>query len=212
MVGGIILKKTMMTVIAALLVLLMAASVCAAKDKKDDQAKAQEQTLAHVQQANALTQKFTCRYDEEADVYTFVPNDAALARLSGKAATMIPSVAYAGKDGAVLFRILFSYGGLEYLDMTDVTLTAGGRDMSFAVPEGATVKEQQTGYVTEDYAAGFDGDILNDFYAFATSAASADTKDVLKLTGKTTEVSRPLTAFDKEVLKEAIEIYRALEK
>lgn len=204
------MKKKILMLVTTLLVLVLAASVCAAKDKKDDAAKAQQATLEHIQQANALCDKFTCRYDEEANVYTFVPKDEVLARLSGKAATMIPSVAYAGNDGATLFRMLFSYGGVAYADLTDVTLVLNGQEASFAVPDGATVKEDHAGFVTEDYAAGFDGEILDTFYAFATSETAADSSDTLRLTGKTAEASRRITPYDKAVLKEAIDLYRAL--
>ena len=210
--GGNFLKQKLMAIVCVLCATMMFfAGVCAAKGKKaDDGAQAQQATLAHIQKANALCSNFTCRYDEEANVYTFVPKEEVLARLSGKAATMIPSVAYAGKDNTALFSVLFSYGGVEYADLTDVTLVLNGKEMDFTVPEGASAKEDYTAYVTEEYAAQFDGDILDEFYAFATSETTADAKDVLKLTGKTASAERRLTPYDKEVLKEAIDIYRAL--
>ena len=62
--------------------------------------------------------------------------------------------------------------------------------------------------VTENYAAQFEGDILDELYAGAT-AENGSAK--LRLTGKET-VERELNAYDKAVLKEAIDIYRALKK
>lgn len=224
------MKKKWFAIVCVLCAAMMLfAGVCAAKGKKVDP------TLQHIQQANIYCDKYVCRYDAQANVYTFVPRDEVLARLSGKAATMIPSVAYAAKDGAVLYRLLFSYAGLEYLDMSDVTIVdADGRQMSFTVPDGATTKEQQAGYVTEDYAAGFEGDVLDELYKLATApeaAAPAPAEDggtaeeaaaddaapqllpgTLRLTGKGGEASRQLTAYDKSVLKESIDIYRALQK
>lgn len=196
--------------LAMLLVLVLSAGICSAKSAKSEEkaAAAQQQaTLSKVQQANVLCDKFACRYDEEAKGYVFSPKPEVLGRLSGKAATVIPSVTLAEKDDAVSFRMLFSYAGLEFLDFQEVALVMNGKTFAFTVPEGASEQETATGFVTENYSALFEGDILDELYAGATSDGST----VLRLTGKET-VERELGAYDKAVLKEAIDIYRALKK
>ena len=161
-----------------------------------------------MQQANGLCDKFACRYDEESKGYVFSPKPEVLGRLSGKAATVIPSVTLAEKDDAVSFRMLFSYAGLEFLDFQEVALVMNGKTFAFTVPEGASEQETATGFVTENYSALFEGDLLDELYAGATAADGSTT---LRLTGKET-VERELGAYDKAVLKEAIDIYRALKK
>ena len=196
--------------LAMLLVLVLSAGICSAKSAKSEEkaAAAQQQaTLSKVQQANVLCDKFACRYDEEAKGYVFSPKPEVLGRLSGKAATVIPSVTLAEKDDAVSFRMLFSYAGLEFLDFQEVALVMNGKTFAFTVPEGASEQETATGFVTENYSALFEGDLLDELYAGATSDGST----VLRLTGKET-VERELGAYDKAVLKEAIDIYRALKK
>lgn len=197
--------------LAMLLVLVLSAGICSAKSAKSEEkaAAAQQQaTLSKVQQANGLCDKFACRYDEEAKGYVFSPKPEVLGRLSGKAATVIPSVTLAEKDDAVSFRMLFSYAGLEFLDFQEVALVMNGKTFAFTVPEGASEQETATGFVTEDYSALFEGDLLDELYAGATAADGSMT---LRLTGKET-VERELNAYDKAVLKEAIDIYRALKK
>lgn len=207
---GILLKQKCMMLLSLLLVLVLSAGICSAKSAKSEEkaAAAQQQaTLSKVQQANGLCDKFACRYDEEAKGYVFSPKPEVLGRLSGKAATVIPSVTLAEKDDAVSFRMLFSYAGLEFLDFQEVALVMNGKTFAFTVPEGASEQETATGFVTEDYSALFEGDLLDELYAGATSDGST----VLRLTGKET-VERELNAYDKAVLKEAIDIYRALKK
>lgn len=207
---GILLKQKCMMLLSLLLVLVLSAGICSAKSAKSEEkaAAAQQQaTLSKVQQANVLCDKFACRYDEEAKGYVFSPKPEVLGRLSGKAATVIPSVTLAEKDDAVSFRMLFSYAGLEFLDFQEVALVMNGKTFAFTVPEGASEQETATGFVTENYSALFEGDILDELYAGATSDGST----VLRLTGKET-VERELGAYDKAVLKEAIDIYRALKK
>ena len=207
---GIFLKKKCFMLLAMLLVLVLSAGICSAKSAKSEEkaAAAQQQaTLTKVQQANALCDKFACRYDEEAKGYVFSPKPEVLGRLSGKAATVIPSVTLAEKDDAVSFRMLFSYAGLEFLDFKEVALVMNGKTFAFTVPDGASEQETATGFVTENYSALFEGDLLDELYAGATSDGST----VLRLTGKET-VERELNAYDKAVLKEAIDIYRALKK
>ena len=207
---GIFLKKKCFMLLAMLLVLVLSAGICSAKSAKSEEkaAAAQQQaTLSKVQQANGLCDKFACRYDEEAKGYVFSPKPEVLGRLSGKAATVIPSVTLAEKDDAVSFRMLFSYAGLEFLDFKEVALVMNGKTFAFTVPDGASEQETATGFVTEDYSALFEGDLLDELYAGATSDGST----VLRLTGKET-VERELNAYDKAVLKEAIDIYRALKK
>ena len=207
---GILLKQKCMMLLSLLLVLVLSAGICSAKSAKSEEkaAAAQQQaTLSKVQQANGLCDKFACRYDEEAKGYVFSPKPEVLGRLSGKAATVIPSVTLAEKDDAVSFRMLFSYAGLEFLDFQEVALVMNGKTFAFTVPEGASEQETATGFVTENYSALFEGDILDELYAGATSDGST----VLRLTGKET-VERELGAYDKAVLKEAIDIYRALKK
>lgn len=207
---GIFLKKKCFMLLAMLLVLVLSAGICSAKSAKSEEkaAAAQQQaTLTKVQQANALCDKFACRYDEEAKGYVFSPKPEVLGRLSGKAAAVIPSVTLAEKDDAVSFRMLFSYAGLEFLDFKEVALVMNGKTFAFTVPDGASEQETATGFVTEDYSALFEGDLLDELYAGATSDGST----VLRLTGKET-VERELNAYDKAVLKEAIDIYRALKK
>lgn len=197
--------------LAMLLVLVLSAGICSAKSAKSEEkaAAAQQQaTLSKVQQANGLCDKFACRYDEEAKGYVFSPKPEVLGRLSGKAATVIPSVTLAEKDDAVSFRMLFSYAGLEFLDFQEVALVMNGKTFAFTVPEGASEQETSTGFVTENYSALFEGDLLDELYAGATAADGSTT---LRLTGKET-VERELGAYDKAVLKEAIDIYRALKK
>ena len=208
---GILLKQKCMMLLSLLLVLVLSAGICSAKSAKSEEkaAAAQQQaTLTKVQQANALCDKFACRYDEEAKGYVFSPKPEVLGRLSGKAATVIPSVTLAEKDDAVSFRMLFSYAGLEFLDFQEVALVMNGKTFAFTVPEGASEQETATGFVTEDYSALFEGDLLDELYAGATAADGSMT---LRLTGKET-VERELNAYDKAVLKEAIDIYRALKK
>ncbi|MDY6269128.1 MAG: hypothetical protein SPL39_09240 [Selenomonadaceae bacterium] len=204
------MKKKGFMLLSMLMVLVLSVGICSAKGKSvEEQAAAQQQaTLAKVQQANALCDKFVCRYDEEAKAYTFVPKPDVLGRLSGKAAALIPSVSYAEKDGKVSFHLLFSYAGLDFLGFTEVALDTNGKSFAFAVPEGASTQETATGFVTEDYAATFEGDLIDDIYDGATAT---DGKSVLRLTGKDT-VERELNAYDKAVLKEAVELYRALKK
>ena len=200
----------MLLAMLLVLVLVLSAGICSAKSAKSEEkaAAAQQQaTLSKVQQANGLCDKFACRYDEEAKGYVFSPKPEVLGRLSGKAATVIPSVTLAEKDDAVSFRMLFSYAGLEFLDFQEVALVMNGKTFAFTVPEGASEQETATGFVTEDYSALFEGDLLDELYAGATSDGST----VLRLTGKET-VERELNAYDKAVLKEAIDIYRALKK
>ena len=207
---GILLKQKCMMLLSLLLVLVLSAGICSAKSAKSEEkaAAAQQQaTLSKVQQANGLCDKFACRYDEEAKGYVFSPKPEVLGRLSGKAATVIPSVTLAEKDDAVSFRMLFSYAGLEFLDFKEVALVMNGKTFAFTVPDGASAQETATGFVTEDYSALFEGDLLDELYAGATSDGST----VLRLTGKET-VERELNAYDKAVLKEAIDIYRALKK
>ena len=207
---GILLKQKCMMLLSLLLVLVLSAGICSAKSAKSEEkaAAAQQQaTLSKVQQANGLCDKFACRYDEEATGYVFSPKPEVLGRLSGKAATVIPSVTLAEKDDAVSFRMLFSYAGLEFLDFKEVALVMNGKTFAFTVPDGASEQETATGFVTEDYSALFEGDLLDELYAGATSDGST----VLRLTGKET-VERELGAYDKAVLKEAIDIYRALKK
>ena len=207
---GILLKQKCMILLSLLLVLVLSAGICSAKSAKSEEkaAAAQQQaTLSKVQQANGLCDKFACRYDEEAKGYVFSPKPEVLGRLSGKAATVIPSVTLAEKDDAVSFRMLFSYAGLEFLDFKEVALVMNGKTFAFTVPDGASEQETATGFVTEDYSALFEGDLLDELYAGATSDGST----VLRLTGKET-VERELNAYDKAVLKEAIDIYRALKK
>lgn len=207
---GILLKQKCMMLLSLLLVLVLSAGICSAKSAKSEEkaAAAQQQaTLSKVQQANGLCDKFACRYDEEAKGYVFSPKPEVLGRLSGKAATVIPSVTLAEKDDAVSFRMLFSYAGLEFLDFKEVALVMNGKTFAFTVPDGASEQETATGFVTEDYSALFEGDLLDELYAGATSDGST----VLRLTGKET-VERELNAYDKAVLKEAIDIYRALKK
>lgn len=197
--------------LAMLLVLVLSAGICSAKSAKSEEkaAAAQQQaTLSKVQQANGLCDKFACRYDEEAKGYVFSPKPEVLGRLSGKAAAVIPSVTLAEKDDAVSFRMLFSYAGLEFLDFQEVALVMNGKTFAFTVPEGASEQETATGFVTENYSALFEGDLLDELYAGATAADGSTT---LRLTGKET-VERELGAYDKAVLKEAIDIYRALKK
>lgn len=208
---GIFLKKKCFMLLAMLLVLVLSAGICSAKSAKSEEkaAAAQQQaTLSKVQQANGLCDKFACRYDEEAKGYVFSPKPEVLGRLSGKAATVIPSVTLAEKDDAVSFRMLFSYAGLEFLDFKEVALVMNGKTFAFTVPEGASEQETATGFVTENYSALFEGDLLDELYAGATAADGSTT---LRLTGKET-VERELGAYDKAVLKEAIDIYRALKK
>ena len=208
---GILLKQKCMMLLSLLLVLVLSAGICSAKSAKSEEkaAAAQQQaTLSKVQQANGLCDKFACRYDEEAKGYVFSPKPEVLGRLSGKAATVIPSVTLAEKDDAVSFRMLFSYAGLEFLDFKEVALVMNGKTFAFTVPEGASEQETATGFVTENYSALFEGDILDELYAGATAADGSTT---LRLTGKET-VERELGAYDKAVLKEAIDIYRALKK
>lgn len=208
---GIFLKKKCFMLLAMLLVLVLSAGICSAKSAKSEEkaAAAQQQaTLSKVQQANGLCDKFACRYDEEAKGYVFSPKPEVLGRLSGKAATVIPSVTLAEKDDAVSFRMLFSYAGLEFLDFQEVALVMNGKTFAFTVPEGASEQETSTGFVTENYSALFEGDLLDELYAGATAADGSTT---LRLTGKET-VERELGAYDKAVLKEAIDIYRALKK
>ena len=206
---GILLKQKCMMLLSLLLVLVLSAGICSAKAKATEKAAAAQQqaTLSKVQQANGLCDKFACRYDEEAKGYVFSPKPEVLGRLSGKAATVIPSVTLAEKDDAVSFRMLFSYAGLEFLDFKEVALVMNGKTFAFTVPDGASEQETATGFVTEDYSALFEGDLLDELYAGATSDGST----VLRLTGKET-VERELNAYDKAVLKEAIDIYRALKK
>lgn len=207
---GILLKQKCMMLLSLLLVLVLSAGICSAKSAKSEEkaAAAQQQaTLSKVQQANGLCDKFACRYDEEAKGYVFSPKPEVLGRLSGKAATVIPSVTLAEKDDAVSFRMLFSYAGLEFLDFKEVALVMNGKTFAFTVPDGASEQETATGFVTENYSALFEGDLLDELYAGATSDGST----VLRLTGKET-VERELNAYDKAVLKEAIDIYRALKK
>lgn len=206
---GILLKQKCMMLLSLLLVLVLSAGICSAKAKDEEKAAAAQQqaTLTKVQQANALCDKFACRYDEEAKGYVFSPKPEVLGRLSGKAAAVIPSVTLAEKDDAVSFRMLFSYAGLEFLDFKEVALVMNGKTFAFTVPDGASEQETATGFVTEDYSALFEGDLLDELYAGATSDGST----VLRLTGKET-VERELNAYDKAVLKEAIDIYRALKK
>lgn len=207
---GILLKQKCMMLLSLLLVLVLSAGICSAKSAKSEEkaAAAQQQaTLSKVQQANGLCDKFACRYDEEAKGYVFSPKPEVLGRLSGKAAAVIPSVTLAEKDDAVSFRMLFSYAGLEFLDFKEVALVMNGKTFAFTVPDGASEQETATGFVTEDYSALFEGDLLDELYAGATSDGST----VLRLTGKET-VERELNAYDKAVLKEAIDIYRALKK
>ena len=207
---GIFLKQKCMMLLTMLLVLALSVGICSAKGAKSEEkaAAAQQQaTLSKVQQANALCDKFACRYDEEAKGYVFAPKPEVLGRLSGKAAAVIPSVTLAEKDDAVSFRMLFSYAGLEFLDFKEVALVMNGKTFAFTVPDGASEQETATGFVTEDYSALFEGDLLDELYAGATSDGST----VLRLTGKET-VERELNAYDKAVLKEAIDIYRALKK
>lgn len=197
--------------LAMLLVLVLSAGICSAKSAKSEEkaAAAQQQaTLSKVQQANGLCDKFACRYDEEAKGYVFSPKPEVLGRLSGKVAAVIPSVTLAEKDDAVSFRMLFSYAGLEFLDFKEVALVMNGKTFAFTVPDGASEQETATGFVTENYSALFEGDILDELYAGATAADGSTT---LRLTGKET-VERELGAYDKAVLKEAIDIYRALKK
>lgn len=208
---GIFLKKKCFMLLAMLLVLVLSAGICSAKSAKSEEkaAAAQQQaTLSKVQQANGLCDKFACRYDEEAKGYVFSPKPEVLGRLSGKAAAVIPSVTLAEKDDAVSFRMLFSYAGLEFLDFQEVALVMNGKTFAFTVPEGASEQETATGFVTENYSALFEGDLLDELYAGATAADGSTT---LRLTGKET-VERELGAYDKAVLKEAIDIYRALKK
>ena len=208
---GIFLKKKCFMLLAMLLVLVLSAGICSAKSAKSEEkaAAAQQQaTLSKVQQANVLCDKFACRYDEESKGYVFSPKPEVLGRLSGKAATVIPSVTLAEKDDAVSFRMLFSYAGLEFLDFQEVALVMNGKTFAFTVPEGASEQETATGFVTENYSALFEGDLLDELYAGATAADGSTT---LRLTGKET-VERELGAYDKAVLKEAIDIYRALKK
>ncbi|MCI6101259.1 MAG: hypothetical protein MR698_11620 [Selenomonas sp.] len=205
------MKQKCMMLLSLLLVLVLSAGICSAKSAKSEEkaAAAQQQaTLTKVQQANALCDKFACRYDEEAKGYVFSPKPEVLGRLSGKAATVIPSVTLAEKDDAVSFRMLFSYAGLEFLDFKEVALVMNGKTFAFSVPDGASEQETATGFVTEDYSALFEGDLLDELYAGATAADGSTT---LRLTGKET-VERELGAYDKAVLKEAIDIYRALKK
>ena len=200
----------MLLAMLLVLVLVLSAGICSAKSAKSEEkaAAAQQQaTLSKEQQANGLCDKFACRYDEEAKGYVFSPKPEVLGRLSGKAATVIPSVTLAEKDDAVSFRMLFSYAGLEFLDFQEVALVMNGKTFAFTVPEGASEQETATGFVTENYSALFEGDLLDELYAGATSDGST----VLRLTGKET-VERELNAYDKAVLKEAIDIYRALKK
>ena len=200
----------MLLAMLLVLVLVLSAGICSAKSAKSEEkaAAAQQQaTLSKVQQANGLCDKFACRYDEEAKGYVFSPKPEVLGRLSGKAATVIPSVTLAEKDDAVSFRMLCSYAGREFLDFKEVALVMNGKTFAFTVPDGASEQETATGFVTEDYSALFEGDLLDELYAGATSDGST----VLRLTGKET-VERELNAYDKAVLKEAIDIYRALKK
>lgn len=194
--------------------LLVPMTVCSAKSaaakEAEAQAAAQAATLSKVQQANALAKNYECHYDEEEKSYVFKPRAGVLERLTGKAATVIPYVLYPEEDPVPSFRLMFSYAGLEWLELTEVAIQAGGRTYAFAVPEGASTKEEATGFVTEDYMAAFDGDIVDALYEAATAAPVEGTPDVLRLTGKTT-VERSYTAFDKELLKEAIDIDRALQ-
>lgn len=206
---GILLKQKCMMLLSLLLVLVLSAGICSAKSAKSEEkaAAAQQQaTLSKVQQANGLCDKFACRYDEEAKGYVFSPKPEVLGRLSGKAAAVIPSVTLAEKDDTVSFRMLFSYAGLEFLNFKEVALIMNDKTFAFTVPEGASEQETATGFVTENYAAQFEGDILDELYAGAT-AENGSAK--LRLTGKET-VERELNAYDKAVLKEAIEIYRTL--
>ena len=197
-----------MMLLSLLLVLVLSAGICSAKAKSEEKAAAAQQqaTLQKVQKANALCDKFACRYDEEAKGYVFSPKTEVLGRLSGKAAAVIPSVTLAEKDDTVSFRMLVSYAGLEFLNFKEVALIMNDKTFAFTVPEGASEQETATGFVTENYAAQFEGDILDELYAGAT-AENGSAK--LRLTGKET-VERELNAYDKAVLKEAIEIYRTL--
>ena len=205
---GILLKQKCMMLLSLLLVLVLSAGICSAKAKSEEKAAAAQQqaTLQKVQKANALCDKFACRYDEEAKGYVFSPKTEVLGRLSGKAAAVIPSVTLAEKDDTVSFRMLFSYAGLEFLNFKEVALIMNDKTFAFTVPEGASEQETATGFVTENYAAQFEGDILDELYAGAT-AENGSAK--LRLTGKET-VERELNTYDKAVLKEAIEIYRTL--
>ena len=197
-----------MMLLSLLLVLVLSAGICSAKAKSEEKAAAAQQqaTLQKVQKANALCDKFACRYDEEAKGYVFSPKTEVLGRLSGKAAAVIPSVTLAEKDDTVSFRMLVSYAGLEFLNFKEVALIMNDKTFAFTVPEGASEQETATGFVTENYAAQFEGDILDELYAGAT-AENGSAK--LRLTGKET-VERELNAYDKAVLKEAIDLYRAL--
>lgn len=211
--GGIFLKKTILLFVFVLLVLPM--SLCAAKSaaakEAEAQAAAQAAALAKVQAANALCKNFECHFDEEEKAYLFQPKPEVIERLSGKAATVIPYILYPETDPAPSFRLVFSYAGLEWLELTEATIQSGGRTFAFAIPEGASKKEEATGFVTEDYMAAFDGDILDALYDAASGEPTEETPDRLRLTGKSV-VERSYTAYDKALLKEAIDIYRALQK
>ena len=155
---GILLKQKCMMLLSLLLVLVLSAGICSAKSAKSEEkaAAAQQQaTLSKVQQANVLCDKFACRYDEEAKGYVFSPKPEVLGRLSGKAATVIPSVTLAEKDDAVSFRMLFSYAGLEFLDFKEVALVMNGKTFAFTVPEGAVAAVLPPGAASpQAYAAG----------------------------------------------------------
>ena len=140
---GILLKQKCMMLLSLLLVLVLSAGICSAKAKDEEKAAAAQQqaTLTKVQQANALCDKFACRYDEEAKGYVFSPKPEVLGRLSGKAAAVIPSVTLAEKDDAVSFRMLFSYAGLEFLDFKEVALVMNGKpDRASSAPPAARAK------------------------------------------------------------------------